>query len=86
MRAAAAVSRPVAGGLLWAGSRPLPSQRSNSDHRLWFCEPVEELREAVDLIVVFAVGKEGDFALEISEPGRFLRYDDAIIFTLWRDG
>src|SRR6202022_2626944 len=45
-------------------------------------EPVEELGGRIDLVVMFAIGKDGHLMEVFGEPGRALRYVDKPVLEL----
>ena len=51
----------------------------------WLGQPFKELRKTVDLIVMFAIWKKGDFTVEFREPRRFGRDSDTSTFDQARD-
>lgn len=55
--------------IVWPWNKLLQIEPDPSGFVSWFCEPLEELGETIDLIVMFAVWKEGDLALELRKPG-----------------
>jgi hypothetical protein len=64
---------------------PPKLQRPDPWHDLWFCKPTQELCHAVDLVIMFAVGKQRDLALELRDPRCIFWHCNLTAFNEVRD-